>query len=268
MLLNMYSYSWPVLIANLSYLVNENMDKILLGWLLPRNSLNDVGIYGACTKISIFLSIFVNAFRLGAEPFFFSHSKNKNAGQTYARIMDYFVIAVCVIFIALVANIQILKYFVHGANPTQTALYWTGLRVVPPLVFGYVCLGIYMNLSVWYKLSDQTKYGLYISGIGAILTIVLNVLFIPKYSYMASAWISLIAYATMMVLSYLWGQRNYPIPYRIKKNVAYIVSSMVIVYLSFYVFNRNIFIGDALLLGYVGVAFYFERENLRAIFNR
>ena len=268
MLWNMYSYSWPVLIANLSYLVNENMDKILLGKLLPHGSLNDVGIYGACAKISLFLSIFVNAFRLGAEPFFFNHAKNKNAGQTYARIMDYFVIAVCVIFIALIANIQILKYFVHGANATQTALYWTGLRVVPPLVFGYVSLGIYMNLSVWYKLSDQTKYGLYISGIGAILTIVLNVIFIPKYSYMASAWVSLIAYATMMILSYIWGQKNYPIPYNIKKNLAYIISSAIVVYFSFYVFNRNLYIGDAMLLLYAAAAFYFERDNLKAIFKR
>ena len=104
-----------------------------------------------------------------------------------------------------------------------------------------------MNLSVWYKLSDQTKYGLYISGVGAILTIVLNVLFIPKYSYMASAWVSLIAYTVMMVLSYIWGQKNYPIPYNLKKNLAYIISSILIVYLSFYVFKRNIFAGDALL---------------------
>jgi O-antigen/teichoic acid export membrane protein len=266
MLWQMYGYSWPVLIANLSYLVNENMDKILLNKLLPVNSLNDVGIYGACAKISVFLSIFVNAFRLGAEPFFFSHAKNKNAGQTYARIMDYFVITVCIIFVALVANIEILKYWVHGANHKQTALYWTGLRVVPPLVLGYVSLGIYMNLSVWYKLSDQTKYGLYISGIGAILTIVLNVVFIPKYSYMASAWISFTAYATMMVLSYIWGQKNYYIPYNLKKNLAYIITSIIAVYLSFYVFNRNIYIGDTLLLAYVAVAFYFERKNLRAIF--
>jgi O-antigen/teichoic acid export membrane protein len=263
MLMDMFSYSWPVLIANLSFLINENSDKLLLGWLLPANTgLQDVAIYGGCAKISLFLSIFVQAFRLGAEPFFFNHAKNKNAGQTYARIMDYFVITICVIFIALIANIEILKYFIPNKN------YWVGLPVVPPLVFGYVSLGIYMNLSVWYKLSDQTKYGLYISGIGAILTIVLNVIFIPKYSYMASAWISFIAYATMMVLSYIWGQKNYPIPYQLKKNLAYIASSAVIVYLSFYIFKRNIYIGDTLLLLYIAVAFYFERQNLRAIFKR
>ncbi len=263
MLAEMYAYSWPILVANLSFIINENLDKLLLGKLLPQNiSVSQVGIYGACAKISLFLSIFVQAFRLGAEPFFFNHAKNKNAGQTYARIMDYFVITVCIIFVGLITNIEILKYFIPNKN------YWVGLDVVPPLVFGYVSLGIYMNLSVWYKLSDQTKYGLYISGVGAILTIVLNVLFIPKYSYMASAWISLAAYATMMVLSYLWGQKNYPIPYNVKKNLAYIISSIFIVFLSFYVFKRNIFAGNALLILYALIAFYFERKELTAIFSK
>ena len=282
MLLSMYRYSWPVLIANLSYLVNENMDKILLGKMLPANiSLHDVGVYGACSKIAIFLSIFVNAFRLGAEPFFFNHAKNKNATHTYARIMDYFVITVCVIFIGLIANIDWLKYFISNQS------YWTGLAVVPPLLFGYVSLGIYMNLSIWYKLSDQTKYGLYISGIGAILTIVLNVIFIPKYSYMASAWVSLVAYTVMMVMSYIWGQKNYPIPYDLKKNLAYILSSIVIVYFITRIngnyqiaapvgkvaripmtFGKAFFIGDGLLLGYILTAIYFERDNLKAIFKR
>lgn len=265
----MMLYSWPVLIANFSFLINENLDKILLGKLLPlKTSAIQVGIYVACAKISIFLSIFVNAFRLGAEPFFFSHSNNKNANQTYARIMNYFVIAVCLIFLGLVANIELLKYFIKGKDASQTALYWSGLKVVPLLLFGYVSLGIYMNLSIWYKLSDQTKYGLYISGVGAILTIVLNVVFIPYYGYIASAWISLAAYATMMVLSYLWGQRNYPIPYNLKKNLTYIIISVILVYLSFSVFKRNIFAGNALLLLFVAGAYYMERKELKAIFNK
>ncbi|CAN5142494.1 polysaccharide biosynthesis C-terminal domain-containing protein [soil metagenome] len=263
MLKEMLLYSWPILISNISYSLNENVDKLLLGKLLPiKESANAVGIYSGCAKISLFLNLFINAFRLGAEPFFFSHSKNKNAGQTYARIMDYFVIAVCVIFVALIANIEILKHFVNNHN------YWVGLGVVPPLVFGYVSLGIYMNLSVWYRLSDQTKYGLYISGIGAVLTLILNVIFIPLYSYMASAWISLAAYATMMVLSYIWGQKNYPIPYNLKKNLAYIISSVIIVYFSFSVFKRNIFAGNAMLLLYAAGTFYFEWKDLKIIFSR
>ncbi|TEW65392.1 polysaccharide biosynthesis protein [Mucilaginibacter phyllosphaerae] len=265
----MLLYSWPVLIANISYLVNENLDKILLGKLLPEDvSATQVGIYTACAKISIFLSIFVNAFRLGAEPFFFSHAKNKNATQTYARIMTYFIIAVCLIFVALVANIELLKYFIKGKDAVQTNLYWSGIQVVPVLLFGYVSLGIYMNLSVWYKLTDQTKYGLYISGAGAFLTIVLNIVFIPGYGYIASAWISLAAYASMMILSYIWGQKNYPIPYDIKKNLAYIILSALLVYLSFNIFHRNIFIGNGLLILFGIGALYAERKELKAIFSK
>jgi O-antigen/teichoic acid export membrane protein len=259
----MIVYSAPILIANLSYLVNENLDKILLGKLLPTNiSEHDVGVYSACARLSIFASLFNQAFRMGAEPFFFSHAQNKNAGTTYAKIMDYFVITMCVMFLGVVANIEILKHYINSPA------YWVGLGVVPPLLFGYVALGVYMNLSVWYKLSDQTRYGLYISGAGAIATIILNVVFIPKYSYMASAWASLIAYTIMMVLSYIWGQKNYPIPYNLKKNLAYIISSVLLVYLSFYVFHSDIFIGDALLLLFVAAAIYFEWRNLKAIFIR
>ncbi|MVN19973.1 lipopolysaccharide biosynthesis protein [Mucilaginibacter arboris] len=259
----MVLYSWPILVANISFIINENLDKIMLDKLLPaRISDQEVGIYGACAKIALFLSLFVQAFRLGAEPFFFSHAKNKNSGQTYSRIMDYFVIVVALIAVALTANIELLKYFVRGGSVALQNQYWSGLKVVPILLFGYVSLGIYMNLSVWYKLSDQTKYGLYISGIGAILTIILNIIFIPKYSYIASAWISLIAYATMMVLSYILGQKNYPIPYHLKKNVAYLLASVVIVYLSFTVFHRNLIIGNLFLILFAAAALFAERKEL------
>jgi len=253
---NMLIYSFPVLVANFSFIINENLDKTLLAKYVSSEQL---GIYAACAKISVFLNLFVQAFRLGAEPFFFSHAKNKNAGHTYARIMDYFVISVSIGFIAIVANISILKYFIDKS-------YWVGLPSVPPLLFGYVCLGVYMNLSVWYKLSDQTKYGLYISGVGAILTIVLNVVFIPRFSYMASAWASFASYFVMMALSYLWGQKNYPVPYHLKKNTAYIIIAALLVYLSFYVFNSNLLIGDGLLILFASAALFFEWKSLKAIF--
>lgn len=272
---DMFVYSWPVLVANISFIINESLDKVMLKHMLPHAiSDQEVGIYGQCAKIALFLSVFVQAFRLGAEPFFFSHAKNKNSGDTYAHIMTYFVITVSVICVGLAANINVLAFIIVGKEAHLKAghmvpnIYWSGLGVVPPLLFGYLSLGIYMNLSVWYKLSDQTKYGLYISGIGAVLTIILNWLFIPKYSYMASAWISFAAYAVMMVLSYIWGQRNYPIPYNLKKNLAYIVASIILVYLSFTIFKRNIFVGNALLLVFVGVAFYFERKPLLAILKK
>jgi O-antigen/teichoic acid export membrane protein len=129
-----------------------------------------------------------------------------------------------------------------------------------------VSLGIYINLSIWYKLSDQTRYGLYISGIGAILTIILNLIFIPQYGYLASAWISLTAYTVMMVLSYIWGQRNYPIPYNLKRNLVYLLSSICIVFVAFVVFDRNLLIGNALFLIFAGTIIFIERKELKAIF--
>ncbi len=275
MLKDMFVYSWPVLVANISFIINESLDKVMLKHMLPQAiSDQQVGIYGQCAKIALFLSIFVQAFRLGAEPFFFSHAKNKNSGDTYARIMTYFVITVSIICVGLIANVDILAYIIVGKQTHMKAghlvsnIYWSGLGVIPPLLFGYLSLGIYMNLSVWYKLSDQTKYGLYISGIGAILTIALNWLFIPKYSYMASAWISFAAYAVMMVLSYIWGQKNYPIPYNLKKSLAYIIASVVLVFISFTVFKRNVIIGNVLLILFASTAFYFERNQLKTIFKR
>ena len=269
LLKEMLVYSLPVLIANISFIINENIDKVFLGQLLPADiAEQEVGIYAACYKIAVFLSIFINAFRLGAEPFFFSQAKNKNATETYARIMDYFVIAVSLIFVFLVANIELLKYFIYKKDAAEQALYWSGLRIVPILLFGYVSLGIYINLSIWYKLSDQTRYGLYISGIGAILTILLNVIFIPKFSYMASAWISLTAYTLMMILSYLWGQRNYPIPYKLKKNIIYLFSSVCIVFVVFVVFDRNLIIGNALFLIFTIAILLRERKEIKLILGR
>jgi O-antigen/teichoic acid export membrane protein len=260
LLAEMMLYSLPIFIANLSFIVNENLDKIFLGRLLPAAiSQTQVGIYGACCKIAIFLSIFINAFRLGAEPFFFSHAKNENAKQTYATIMNYFVMIITLIFVGIVANIEILKHFIRNES------YWIGLDVVPILLFGYVSLGIYMNLSIWYKLSDQTKYGLYISGVGAVITIVLNLIFIPFYGYMASAWVSLIAYTSMMILSYILGQKNYAIPYHLKRNVIYLVSSVIVVWFSYVYFKRDLIIGNILFLIFGLIILYNERHQIKKI---
>lgn len=262
LLAEMFSYSWPILVANLSFIVNETSDKIFLGHLLPADiSEQQVGIYGACSKIAIFMSIFIQAFRLGAEPFFFSTAKEKNAKSTYAIIMSYFIIVLTLIFVGLVANIEILKYFIGKS-------YWSGLNVVPVLLLGYLSLGIYMNLSVWYKLSDQTKYGLYISGAGAVLTIVLNILFIPLWGFMASACISLTVYLTMMFLSYLWGQKHYPIPYNVRKDLSYILLATLLVFVSFFIFKRNIIVGNVLFILFGIFIIYRERNNLRVLLNK
>ena len=262
LLKKMFSYSWPVLIANLSFIVNENLDKVLLSKYLP-NSIADreIGIYGAVCKLAIFISIFNTAFRLGAEPFFFSHAKNVNAKKTYATILYYFVMALALLFVGLVANIEVLKQFISPR-------YWLGLPAVPYLLFGYVCLGIYMNLSVWYRLSDQTLFGLYISMIGAIFTIVMNIILIPKFSYMGSAWISMMAYFIIMIISYVLGQKYYPIPYNLKRISIYLFISLVLVFLSFYVFDRNIYIGNIMLLAFTGIMVFFERNEIIKIFKQ
>jgi len=255
----MFGYSWPVLAANLSFIINENLDKILLSKFLPENIADhETGVYGAVAKLAVFISIFNTAFRLGAEPFFFSHAKNANAKTTYANILNYFVLALAILFVGLIANIELIKHFINER-------YWVGLPAVPFLLFGYVCLGIYMNLSVWYRLSDQTRYGLYISLVGAVFTIVMNIVLIPKYSYMASAWVSMLAYLIIMVISYVLGQKFYPIPYNLKRMVAYLGVSLVLVYLSFYIFEQNIFIGNGLLILFLAGIYFMEKDNVKKL---
>jgi O-antigen/teichoic acid export membrane protein len=255
----MCGYSWPILVANLSFIINENLDKILLGkYLPPAIADQQTGIYGAVCKLAIFISIFNTAFRLGAEPFFFSHSKNENAKTTYANILNYFVLALAILFVGLIANIDLLKHFIDEK-------FWVGLPAVPWLLFGYVCLGIYMNLAVWYRLSDQTRYGLYISLIGAVFTIVMNIILIPKVGYMGSAYVSMFAYLIIMVISYVLGQKHYPIPYDLTRMLSYLGISLVLVYLSFYIFKQNIFIGNGLLIAFLIGIYFFEKDNIKKI---
>ncbi|MEC3880676.1 oligosaccharide flippase family protein [Parapedobacter sp. 10938] len=267
--LDMLSYSLPVLIANISFIINEHIDKIMIPKLLPGEvGDRDLGIYGAVSKIAVFLSIAVQAFRLGAEPFFFSYAKNENARRVYALIMDYFVIAMVLVMVGITVNIEWLKYFIEGGSPEEQAQYWSGLHIIPILLLNYVLLGIYMNLSIWYKLTDQTRFGLYISGIGAIITIVLNIILIPRYSYVGAVWVTAIAYVAMVVTSYLWGQQRYPIPYRVGKNGAYIVAGIIICWLAFDAFDRHVVIGNVLFVGFALTTALIERKTLMAILKK
>ncbi len=269
-LMRMLRYSFPILIANISFIINELIDKmVLIPWLVPKESAaSDLGIYGAVSKLAILLSIAAQAFRFGAEPFFFNYSKNSNARQTYALIMDYFIILMVIGMVGVTANIEWIKYFIESGDPEEQLKFWSGLKVVPVLLMAYVMLGIYMNLSIWYKLSDQTVYALYIAGIGALVTVVLNVLLIPHFSYVGAAWVTLIAYASMVVLSYFWGQKNFAIPYNTRKNLAYLGAGALISWLSFDVFQRNVLVGNALLLLFVGTCLYLEQNNLKRYFLR
>lgn len=269
LLRQMLVYSFPILAANISFIINEYLDKLMIPKLIPgEQGIADNGIYGAVSKLAVFLSIAVQAFRLGAEPFFFSYAKYENAPRVYALIMDYFVMAMVLVMVGITVNIEWLKFFIRGRDAAQQALYWSGLRIVPVLLLNYVLLGIYMNLSVWYKLTDRTQFGLYISGIGALLTLVLNLLLIPRFSYVGAVWVTTLTYGTMVVLSYLWGRRWYPIPYRVGRNAAFVALGTGICWLAFAVFERNLIVGNLLFAALVLSTALRERKLLARLLGR
>jgi len=229
LLKEMLPYSLPLLLAGLAGMTNETLDRIFLKYLLPENSaLESVGVYGACYKLSLIMTIFIQAFRFAAEPFFFSHSVEKDARKLYARVMNYFVIVCMGIFLLTMLFLPWLKYFI-GKN------FWEGLAVVPILLLANFCLGVYFNLSVWYKLTNRTLFGAYISLGGAVVTIALNIALIPVMGYMGSAWATLICYALMMIASYIFGQRYYKVPYQPVKISIYAGFAVLLFVISAYV---------------------------------
>jgi O-antigen/teichoic acid export membrane protein len=222
LLKKMLVYGSPLLISSIAIIVNESADKILLKWMLVGDlgvieSTRQVGIYGACYKLSIIISLFIQAFRYAAEPFFFNQEKEKGAKESYAKIMKYFVIVCSFIFLSVMLYIDILKYFLADES------YWVGLHIVPILLFANIFLGIFYNLSVWYKLTSLTKYGAYIASFGALITIVLNLILIPIIGFEGSAWATLICYFSMVVISYVLGQKHYPIDYPLKSVFGYLI---------------------------------------------
>lgn len=262
---NMLVYGGPLLIASIAIIINETSDKILLKWLLLEDmSLFDakaqVGIYGGVYKLSIIISLFIQAFRYAAEPFFFSQEKEKDSRETYALIMKYFVIVCSIIFLVVMLYLDQLKRFVNNEA------YWEGLHIVPILLFANIFLGIFYNLSVWYKLNGKTKYGAMIAVIGAIITIVLNLILIPKIGYTGSAWATLACYATMAVISYLLGQKHYKIKYSLK-SIFFYLGVALIFYWSSTLLNleaESIFkftINSLILLAFLGLIFFLEKPK-------
>lgn len=217
----MILYSLPLVIAGFGGMINETFDRIMLGWWAPVQNVEaaraEVGIYSACYKLSILISLFIQAFRMGAEPFFFKQAEGQDAPKVYARVMKFFVITITVMFLVVVLYLDIWKEFIR--NPQM----WVGLKVVPVLLLANMFLGIYYNLAIWYKITHKTMAGAWITIAGAVITLIINYLFIPHFSYMACAWATFACYGSMMVISYVWGQKHYRIPYATKKLVAYIV---------------------------------------------
>ncbi len=258
----MMKYAMPVLIAGIAFTVNEVFDRILLSKLLPEDiAESEIGKYSACYKLALFMTLFATAFRMGIEPFFFSHSSSEHPQKAYAQITNYFVVLGSTILLGVVVFADVLKR-VFIPNPD----YWEAMSVVPLIVLASFCLGIYHNLSVWYKVTDRTHIGAYISLIGAALTIIINFTFIPYFGYKASAVATLLAYAVMVFLSFFFGKMYYPIPYNNRKIIFYLFVSILFSMVSFYVFDRNLIIGSLFFLLFLGLVYRLENDRLRTIF--
>ena len=229
----MFLYAFPLLFAGMAGIVNETFDRLLLRYLLPKDiASSQVGIYAACYKISILMTIFIQAYRYAAEPFFFAQAKEKDAKQVYARIMDYFIITVSLIFLVTMVYLDdfVLKFI--GKD------YRIGRGVIPVLMMANLFLGVYYNLSIWYKLTGKTIWGAWLSVIGAVITLVLNFWWIPLssdhliYGYYGSAWATFICYGSMMVISFVIGQKYFPIKYNLVKFCGYLGLAVLLYFIS------------------------------------
>ncbi len=259
----MMLYALPLLIAGLAGMVNETLDRVLLTYLLPESeAMSQTGIYGACYKVSIIMTIFIQTFRFAAEPFFFSQSKDKDSKKTNALIMKYFVIICAIIFLGTTMNLSWIQYFV-GED------FRAGMGVVPILLLANLFLGVFINQSIWYKLTGQTGYGALLTIFGAIITISLNFYWIPRIGYMGSAWATLICYASMMVLSYFLGNKHYPVNYDLKRIFTYLGLSLTLYFLALLIQTEsvsiNLIINNVLLIGYVLFAWKMEKQNFKKL---
>ncbi len=270
LLKKMLRYGFPIMIAGMAFAINDQFDKILLKHLLPPDIAEaQVGIYSACYKLGLFMVLFRTAYTLGIEPFFFSHAANENASQTYATITKYFVITGSMMSLAVIVFADVLKVVM-----IQDSSFWGAMNVVPLIIFANFFLGIYTNLSVWYKLTNQTHIGAFISIIGAIITLGLNFLLIPIAQengvggYMGSAIATIAAYGAMMMISYWLGKNKYPIPYDKKKIGGYLGLSILFSVIYFYGFRQNYFVGVPLLLIFAYFIYYNEKETILRIAKR
>jgi O-antigen/teichoic acid export membrane protein len=245
-------YSLPFIIIGLGGMINEVIDRIMLSKLYVgtvEEAKSITATYNFSYKLAIFITLFIQAFKMAAEPFFFNQSKEKNAPETYAKVMYWFVITLCVAFLFTSLFIDGFKYFIGPQ-------YRQGLGVVPILLSANVCLGIYYNLSVWYKITDNLKYGIAITLFGAALTLSINFYFIPSYGMYASAYATLICYGTMMILSYFLGQKFYSIPYKIK-SIGFYVLMAAICFICQYILSLFISsVSIRLLTGFILLGIY------------
>lgn len=262
--LSMLLYGFPLLIAGLAGTVNEVLDRIMLRYRLPDgiDALEQIGIYGANIKIAVLMTLFIQMFRYASEPFFFTSENKKYNREMYAEILKYFTICGVIIFLVISLNIDLFK-FIIGPE------YREGIVIVPVVLLGNLMLGIYFNLSVWYKLKAMTYFGAIFATFGALITISINYYFIPSYGYVASAWGHLMSYTSMVLLAFFVGRHYYPVPYNIWLLVVYIFSGIALYMIAsrlnieseFY----RVIINNFLMLIFSAFVIFFERKNLYKI---
>lgn len=204
-------YSLPLLLLGVVGIMNQTLDKILFPYLIndPELAISELGIYSACFKISMVMMMFTQAFRYAYEPFIFAQHKDKNSKEAYADAMKFFIIFSLLIFLGMVFYLDLIKFLIRSD-------YWAGLRVIPIVLFSYIFQGVFFNLSLWYKLTDKTMYGAWFSAVGVVITLAINIIFVPIFSYMASAWAAFACYLVMMLISYYYGQKHMPIHYDLR----------------------------------------------------
>lgn len=267
LLKRMLTYSYPLLIVGLAGMVNEVWDKIIFKFLIripagiadpEAYALGQLGIYGANYKLAVLMSLFVQMFRFAAEPFFFSQSKEVNAKQVYADVMKYFVIFGLLIFLLVTLYIDIFKYFIGPKH-------WEGLFIVPIVLMANLLLGIFFNLSIWYKLQDKTKYGAWIALGGASITILFNVLLVPRYSYFGAAIGHLACYLFMVILSYFQGQKHYRVPYDLSTLLMYFALALLVFAISYYIKPEyqvsRLLLNSCLLIVFIILVYFNEKHS-------
>lgn len=257
LLYSMLGYGIPIMVSSLAYVTNENLDKLLLTKYLGKEQM---GIYAACYKLGVFMSLYIMAFKMGAEPFFFNQAKESNAKSTYARILNWFIIFGGFFMIIIVGFIDQFALLLLGK-----AEYFQALEIVPVILLANLFLGIYYNLSVWFKLTDRTRYGMYFSILGALITIGLNIIYIPKIGYMASAWATLITYLIIATLSYFYGKKYYSIPYSLKGIFLILAITIAGSYISFEHFRGNYLMSILIIFIFMGTVIWYKKSEIQQI---
>jgi O-antigen/teichoic acid export membrane protein len=264
---SMVRYAYPIMLTGLAGMTNEFFSRLALENWLPKNfypgksSAYALGVFGACYKFSVLMNLAVQAFRMAGEPFFFSQASDRNSPRLFAKVNHYFIIVCCVIMLGVSINLDVLKFLI------QKSEYWEGLNIVPPLLLGYLFLGVYYNLSIWFKLTDKTYYGTIITIGGAILTVVFNYILIPIAGYYGSSLATVLVYFFMMIACYFLGQKYYSIPYKLLPDSMYIIGTSLLIYLVNQIEMESLYtsleIHGAVIVAFLAVVYRIEKNSFR-----